>query len=355
MNTFGSKFRFTTFGESHGRGIGCVIDGVPAGLLIDEAFLRAELDRRKPGGKYATKRAEPDAAEILSGVFEGLSTGAPIAIWIANTNQKTGDYDNLRDVFRPAHADFSWFAKYGVRDHRGGGRSSARETAARVAAGAIAKLILREIGVTVESGVWAIGGAKCEKTDYEFAKNSEIFALDRECEAALIAEVEAAKTAGDSVSAIVKIKASGVPAGLGEPLYDRLDSRLAAALMGINAVKEVKIGETKTRGSKNNDAITRSGFATNNAGGVLGGVSSGAAITAEAMFKPTPSIFTPQKTINSRGEEQEIAIKGRHDPCVGIRGSIVCEAMTAIALADLALCNLGSKMSHLQAIYKERK
>ena len=361
MNSFGTRFALTTFGESHGAGIGCVIDGVPAGLLIDTAFVQSELDRRRPGGnRFGTTRNEPDTAEILSGVFEGagaelISTGAPIAMLIRNSAAKSGDYDNLREVFRPSHADFSWFAKYGVRDHRGGGRTSARETAARVAAGAIAKLLLREVGAKVESGVFAVGGISAQKEDFEFAKTSEIFALDCDQEAAQKELIERVRSAHDSIGAAVKVRISGLKAGVGEPLYGKLDAQLAAALMGINAVKAVEIGAgaaaSGLRGSENNDPITKNGFASNNAGGILGGVSTGQPITLTAHFKPTPSIFLPQQTINTVGDEVELLIKGRHDPCVGIRGAVVCEAMCALVCADLLLQNLGARVEHLRTIY----
>ncbi|MDR2638417.1 MAG: chorismate synthase [Helicobacteraceae bacterium] len=356
MNSFGSKLILTTFGESHGRGVGCVLDGVPAGLIIDEAFIQSELDRRKPRAKAGgTAREESDRAEILSGVFEGVATGAPIAIFIANMSVKSGDYDELREVFRPSHADYSWFMKYGVRDHRGGGRSSARESAARVAGGAIAKLLLQTIGAKVESGVAAVGGVWGEAEDFEYAKNSLIFALDKDKEQAQIAAIDAAKRDLDSIGAVVKIRATGVPAGLGEPLYGKLDAKLAEAIMGINAVKAVEIGSgvaaSAMRGGEHNDQMNAEGFLSANAGGVLGGVSSGADIKITAHFKPTPSIFKPQKTIDIRGAERVIAIKGRHDSCVGIRGAVVCEAMTALVIADMLLANMGSKLAHIKTIY----
>ncbi|MGE4294238.1 MAG: chorismate synthase [Campylobacterales bacterium] len=360
MNGFGIKLRVTTFGESHGAGIGCVIDGVPAGLKIDEAFIQNELDRRRPRSDRpgSTSRNEPDRAEILSGVFEGLSTGAPIGLFIRNTSAKSGDYENLRALFRPGHADYSWTMKYGVRDHRGGGRTSARESAARVAAGAIAKLMLRELGVTVEGGLCAVGGVPGKNEDFNYAKTSEIFSLDPKAEAAQIAAIEAARNDHDSVGASARIRVTGVPAGIGEPLYDKLDARLAEAMMGINAVKAVEIGEgvnaARLKGSENNDALTPQGFATNHAGGILGGVSSGAPIELTIHFKPTPSIFKPQQTINTSGEAVVCEIKGRHDACVGVRGVVVAEAMAALVVADLMLAHLGCRMDHLKAIYKER-
>ncbi|MDR0746852.1 MAG: chorismate synthase [Helicobacteraceae bacterium] len=359
MNSFGSHLCLTTFGESHGPGVGCVLDGVPSGLKIDEGFMQSELDRRRPGYTTGgTKRTEEDRAEILSGVFEGVSTGAPIAILIRNQNAKSGDYDDLREVFRPAHADYSWFMKYGIRDHRGGGRSSARESAARVAAGAIAKLILKEIGVTVKSGVAAIGGVESGICDFERAENSPIFSLDVHTQAEQIAEIEAARRDLDSIGAIVKVRAEGVPAGLGEPLYGKLDAKLAEALMGINAVKAVEIGAgvraASMRGGGNNDEMSAEGFLSANAGGILGGVSSGEPIDLTVHFKPTPSIGKAQRTIDIHGNERVIEIKGRHDVCVGIRGAVVCEAMTALVIADMLLLNLSSTLDRVKTAYTRK-
>ncbi|MDR3163225.1 MAG: chorismate synthase [Helicobacteraceae bacterium] len=360
MNSFGTKLRLTTFGESHGSGVGCVLDGVPSGLTIDGKFIQSELDRRKPGDTVSgTKRKEADRAEILSGVFEGVSTGAPIAVFIANIGARSQDYDELREIFRPAHADYSWFMKYGVRDHRGGGRSSARESAARVAAGAIAKLMLKEIGVTVKSGVALMGGTGSEACDFEYAKNSPIFSLDPNVEAEQIAVIKAARRDHDSIGAIVKIRAEGVPPGLGEPLYGRLDAKLAEAMMGINAVKAVEIGAgvraSFMRGSENNDQMSADGFLSANAGGILGGVSSGEPIDLTVYFKPTPSIGRVQRTIDIRGNERVIEIKGRHDVCVGVRGAVVCEAMTALVIADMLLLNLSSRLECVIAAYTCRK
>ncbi|MDR2152651.1 MAG: chorismate synthase [Helicobacteraceae bacterium] len=356
MNSFGFRLRLTTFGESHGACVGGVLDGVPAGLAIDEAFIQSELDRRRGGASIAaTPRKEADRAEILSGAFEGRSTGAPIAFLIANAAVRSQDYDDLRDLFRPAHADYSWFMKYGVRDHRGGGRSSARESAARVVGGAIAKLILQTIGAKVESGVSAVGAIAGEIRDFDYAKTSPIFALDPRKEAEQTEAIARAKRDGDSIGAVVKIRATGVPAGLGEPLYAKLDAKLAEAIMGVNAVKAVEIGAgalaSAMLGSECNDQMSAAGFLSANAGGVLGGVSSGAAIEITAHFKPTPSIAKPQKTLDTSLNERVIEIKGRHDSCVGVRGSVVCEAMTALVLADMALLNMGSKIEHLSALY----
>lgn len=358
MNTFGKKLTLTTFGESHGKALGCILDGVPAGLVIDEAFIQSELDRRKPGkSKLETGRKEDDKVEILSGVFEGLSTGTPIAMVIFNTNQKSKDYDNVKDLFRPGHADFTYFHKYGLRDYRGGGRSSARETAARVAGGAIAKLMLKELGVNIQSGLCEVDGIKGEVQDFEHAKSSKLYALDPHVEAAQESAILKAKDKHDSVSGVVLTTATGVPVGLGEPLYYKLDAILAEAMMGINAAKAVEIGDgvasTHLKGSENNDGITLEGFSSNHAGGMLGGISNGDTIIVKTHFKPTPSIFQEQDTITTHHEEVKCNLKGRHDPCVAIRGAVVCEAMMALTLADMTLLNMGKKMDHLTTLYTQ--
>lgn len=357
MNSFGQKLRLSTFGESHGKAIGCLLDGVPAGLEIDEAFIQSELDRRKPGkSEFETARKEDDKVEILSGVFEGKSTGTPIAMVIYNTDQKSKDYSNIKDVFRPGHADFTYFHKYGLRDYRGGGRSSARETAARVAAGAIAKLMLRQLDIEVLSGICEIDGIKSEIFDYEAAKKSIIYALDVAKEDAQKEAVLRAKNAHDSVGGISRVVVRGAPIGLGQPLYYKLDSVLADAMMGINAVKAVEIGDgilsASLKGSQNNDAIRADGFVSNHAGGILGGISNGEEIVMNVYFKPTPSIFQEQQTITSQNEEVDFSLKGRHDPCVAIRGTVVCEAMAALVIADMVLLNMGSKMDGVVKYYK---
>ncbi len=357
MNTFGKKLTLTTFGESHGKALGCILDGVPAGLVIDEAFIQSELDRRKPGkSKLETGRKEDDKFEILSGTFEGLSTGTPIAMVIFNTNQKSKDYENVKDLFRPGHADFTYFHKYGLRDYRGGGRSSARETAARVAGGAIAKLMLKELGVSIQSGLCEVDGIKGQEQDFEHAKTSKLYALDPNVEAAQEAAILTAKEKHDSVGGVVLTTATGVPIGLGEPLYYKLDAILAEAMMGINAAKAVEIGDgvasTHLKGSENNDEITLNGFTSNHSGGMLGGISNGDTIIVKTHFKPTPSIFQEQQTITTHDEEVKCNLKGRHDPCVAIRGAVVCEAMMALTLADMTLLNMGKKMEHLTSIYK---
>jgi len=357
MNTFGKKLTLTTFGESHGKALGCILDGVPAGLEIDESFIQSELDRRKPGkSKLETGRKEDDKFEILSGTFEGLSTGTPITMIIFNTNQKSRDYDNIKDLFRPGHADFTYFHKYGIRDYRGGGRSSARETAARVAGGAIAKLMLKELGVQIQSGLCEVDGIKGKIQDFEYAKSSKMYALDPNMEAAQKAAILTAKSNHDSVGGVVLTTATGVPIGLGEPLYYKLDAILAEAMMGINAAKAVEIGDgvasTHLKGSQNNDAIRKEGFTSNHSGGMLGGISNGDTIIVKTHFKPTPSIFQEQQTVTTRNEELNFKLKGRHDPCVALRGTIVCEAMMALTLADMTLLNMGKKMTHLKSIYK---
>jgi chorismate synthase len=356
LNSFGKKFIFTTFGESHGKALGCVVDGVPAGLKIDEEFIQSELDRRKPGqNEFATARKEGDKVEILSGVFEGISTGTPIAMIIFNTNQKSRDYGNIKDIFRPGHADFTYFHKYGIRDYRGGGRSSARETAARVAAGAIAKLMIKELGVEVKSGVFAIDGIEAQSIDFDYVKNSEIYSLDRVVEESQKEAILRAKKVHDSVGGVAYIKIINSPIGLGEPIYNKLDARLADAMMSINAVKGIEIGEgnlsSKLKGSQNNDQIDSKGFLSNHSGGILGGISNGDDIDLKVYFKPTPSIFQAQKSVDITNSEVICELKGRHDPCVAIRGSIVAESMAALVVADMLLLNLASNIKNIKRVY----
>lgn len=356
MNSFGLKFRVTTFGESHGSAVGCVIDGVPAGLKIDLDLLQSELNRRK-GGKniYSTQRKESDSAEILSGVFEGIATGAPIALIIANQNTKSSDYANVKDIFRPSHADFTYFHKYGLRDYRGGGRSSARESVARVAAGAFAKMILREFGVRVQSGILGIGGILAKNISFENALKSEIFSLDSAVENAQKEAIKNARENGDSIGGVALISAQNVPVGLGEPLYYKLDSAIGAVMMGLNGVKAVEIGSgveaSALLGSENNDSIHSRGFSSNHSGGILGGISNGDEIVVRVHFKPTPSIFCPQKTTDTNGREVELRLKGRHDPCIAIRGSVVAESLLALVLVDMMLLNASAKMENLRKIY----
>lgn len=356
MNRFGERFTMTTFGESHGKAIGCVLDGVPAGLEIDEAFIQSELDRRKPGqNEFATARKEADKVEILSGVFEGQSTGTPIMMVIYNTDQKSGDYSNVKDIFRPGHADFTYFHKYGLRDYRGGGRSSARETAARVAGGAVAKLMLKTLGIEFVSGISAIHGIEAQTLDFSHPENSPIYALDKTVEEAQKSAILEAKNRHDSVGGVATVKISNLPIGLGEGLYYKLDAVIAEAMMGINAVKAVEIGEgihsAELLASENNDPITPNGFKTNHAGGILGGMSNGDNILVRVHFKPTPSIFIDQESIDTHNKSVHVSLKGRHDPCVAIRGSIVAESMAALVIADMLLLNMGSTMNRIKNYY----
>jgi len=356
MNRFGERFAMTTFGESHGKAIGCVLDGVPAGLAIDESFIQSELDRRKPGqNEFATARKEEDKVEILSGVFEGISTGTPITLVIYNTDQKSGDYSNVKDIFRPGHADFTYFHKYGLRDYRGGGRSSARETAARVAGGAVAKLMLRSLGIEFSSGISAIHGIEAQNIDFNYPKNSPIYALDKNVEEAQKAAILEAKNAHDSVGGVATIKISNLPIGLGQGLYYKLDAVLAEAMMGINAVKAVEIGEgihsAELLASQNNDPLTPKGFKSNHAGGILGGMSNGDDVVLRVHFKPTPSIFIDQESTNTSNESVNVSLKGRHDPCVAVRGSVVAESMAALVIADMILLNMGSTMKAIKNYY----
>ncbi|PUE65544.1 chorismate synthase [Arcobacter caeni] len=358
MNTFGHRFRFTTFGESHGKALGCIVDGVPAGIKIDEEFIQNEMNRRKPGqNKYATARKEGDVVEILSGVFEGFTTGTSISMIIFNENQKSSDYSNVKDLFRPGHADFTYFNKYGIRDYRGGGRSSARETAARVAAGAIAKLMLNELGIKVQSGICEINGIKANNYDFSKVSESEIFSLDFESEQAQKDAILEAKNSHNSVGGVALINVQNAPIGLGEPLYFKLDSQIANAMMSINAVKAVEIGDgilaSKVKGYNNNDQIRKDGFKTNHSGGILGGISNGDDINVKVYFKATPSIFIEQETVDIHNDEVNCQLKGRHDPCVAVRGSVVAESMMALVLADMVLLNMSSKMENVKKVYSK--
>ena len=357
MNTFGQKFKFTTFGESHGVALGCIVDGVPAGVKIDLDFIQSEMNRRKPGqNKLQTARKEDDKVEVLSGTFEGLSTGTPIAMILYNGNQKSRDYDNVKDLFRPGHADYTYFHKYGIRDYRGGGRSSARETSARVAAGAIAQLILHDLGINVYSGICNIDGIKSENYDWEYAKTSEMYALDKNIEEEQKEAILKAKKSHNSVGGVVALKATNVPKGLGEPIYYKLDSVLADAMMSINAVKAIEIGDgiesISSKGDENNDQIRSTGFKTNHSGGILGGISNGDDIELKVYFKPTPSIFIEQETVNTSNENVNYNLKGRHDPCVATRGSVVAQSMMSCVLVDMLLLNMGARIDHLKKVYK---
>jgi chorismate synthase len=359
MNRFGERFSFTTFGESHGKAIGVIIDGTPAGIELSEEIVQVELDRRKPGGKYATARQESDRVEILSGVFEGKTTGTSIGMIIYNTNQKSKDYSNIKDLFIPGHADFTYHQKYGIRDYLGGGRSSARETAMRVAAGAVAKQILNIIGIEVFSGISFLGGIGSEDDlDFNFAKSSEIYSLSRKFEEEQKRAIIQAKESHDSLggTAVVKIKNS--PIGLGEPIYYKLDSILSEAMMNINGTKGVEIGlgyeATKKSGFENNDQMDIHGFKSNNAGGILGGISNGEDIDIKVHFKPTPSIFLSQETQDIFGTPKEMHLKGRHDPAIAVRGSVVAEAMARTVIADMLLLNMGRRAEDLEKIYGKK-
>ncbi len=339
-NTIGKIFTVTTFGESHGVAIGGVIDGCPSGMALTEDDLQIDLDRRRPGtSRHTTQRAEADKVKILSGVFEGKTTGTPIGVLIENTDQRSKDYSNVMNIFRPGHADYTYQQKYGVRDYRGGGRSSARETAIRVAAGAIAKKYLKEkFGISVLAYLSQLGPIKLEHKDWKAVENNSFFAPDMEKVAELEAYLDKIRKEHDSVGAKVKLVIQNVPPGLGEPIFDRLDAELAYALMGINAVKGVEIGAgfdcVGAKGSEFRDEISSKGFLSNNAGGILGGISSGQDITASIAFKPTPSIAVTGKTVDINGDDTTVETKGRHDPCVGIRGVPVAEAVAAIVIMD---------------------
>ncbi|NGX86937.1 chorismate synthase [Rahnella sp. Lac-M11] len=339
-NSIGQFFRVTTFGESHGVALGCIIDGVPPGISLTEADLQHDLDRRRPGtSRYTTQRREADEVKILSGVFEGVTTGTSIGLIIQNTDQRSQDYSAIKDVFRPGHADYTYEQKYGVRDYRGGGRSSARETAMRVAAGAVAKkYLLEKFGVKVRGYMSQMGDIQCELKDWDLVETNPFFCPDESKLEALDELMRALKKEGDSIGAKITVVAEHVPVGLGEPVFDRLDADLAHALMSINAVKGVEIGDgfavVSKRGSENRDEITPNGFESNHAGGILGGISSGQPVVAHLALKPTSSITVPGRTINREGEQVEMITKGRHDPCVGIRAVPIAEAMMAIVLMD---------------------
>ena len=338
-NSIGQLFRVTTFGESHGLALGCIVDGCPPGLSITEADLQVDLDRRKPGtSKFTTQRREPDQVKILSGVFEGVTTGAPIGLLIENQDQRSKDYSNIKDLFRPGHADYTYTHKYGVRDYRGGGRSSARETAMRVAAGAIARKYLQSQGIEVRGWLSQIGDIRVEKLDWDEVRNNPFFSPDADKVPEMEALITSLRSEGNSVGARVSVMATGVPPGLGEPVFDRLDADLAHSLMSINAVKGVEIGDgfasVGQKGTEHRDEITPDGFLSNHAGGTLGGISSGQDLVAHIALKPTSSITTSGQSINMQGEPVEVVTKGRHDPCVGIRAVPIAEAMMAITLMD---------------------
>ena len=345
-NRFGKLFQYTTFGESHGPAIGAVVDGVPPRIPLDEAFIQGFLDRRKPGtSRHTTQRREPDTVEILSGVFEGQTTGTPIGLLIRNQDQKSKDYGDIKDKFRPGHADYTYQEKYGIRDYRGGGRSSARETANRVAAGAIAlKLLQSQISedVKIRAAVVQVGTEKLdvplENWDWDQVNQNPFFCPDAATAEKWAEYLDVVRKEGSSAGALVEVHASGIPVGLGAPVYDKLDSDLAKAMMSINAVKAFEVGAgfdaVALSGVQNADEMRSDGFQSNNAGGILGGISTGQDIVCRVAFKPTSSILTPVKTVDKGGLETDIITKGRHDPCVGLRGTPVVEAMMACVLAD---------------------
>lgn len=339
-NTIGKLFSVTTFGESHGPAIGCIIDGCPPGLLLSEADIQPFLDRRKPGqSKYTTQRREEDKVVILSGVFEGKTTGVPIALLIHNTDQRSRDYEDIKGLFRPGHADYTYFHKYGHRDYRGGGRSSARETAARVAAGAVAQLYLRRtLGIHIIGYLQQMGPLEIQMDNDSEIQNNPFFCPNTYQVADLANYIDELRKKGDSVGARIKVIAKGVPIGLGDPVFDKLDATLAYAMMSINAVKGVEIGSgfhaVTQLGSQQRDEMTAQGFLSNHAGGILGGISTGQDIEVSIALKPTSSIITPGKTVTTQGEEVMVVTKGRHDPCVGIRAVPIAEAMMALVLMD---------------------
>ncbi len=346
-NTFGTLFTVTTAGESHGPGLVAIVDGCPPQIPLTEEDLQRDLDRRKPGqSRHTTQRREEDRVEILSGVFEGLTTGTPIALLIRNTDQRSKDYSDIKDIFRPAHADYTYEHKYGIRDYRGGGRSSARETAMRVAAGAVAKKVLSHLfSVSVRGCLTQLGPIECAIKDWHAVEQNPFFCPDPDQIEALDAFMTQLRRDEDSIGARLTVVAEGCPPGWGEPVFDRLDADLAHALMSINAVKGVEIGEgmavVNRRGSEHRDLMSPEGFLTNHAGGVLGGISTGQPVVCHLALKPTSSITTPGQSITRQGGSTEVVTKGRHDPCVGIRATPIAEAMVALVLLDHALRHRG--------------
>ncbi|KAG0078760.1 hypothetical protein BGZ92_001337 [Podila epicladia] len=342
-NTLGTLFTATTFGESHGPAIGCVIDGCPPGMVLSVSDIQSELDRRKPGSsRHVTQRQEADLVEILSGVFDGKTTGTPISLLIRNTDMRSSDYKNITDTFRPGHADYSYWNKYGIRDPRGGGRSSARLTAPLVAAGAIAKKWLAEqFGTEIRGYMAALGPIDIPFVDWDMREHNAFFAPNTEIIPQLEAYMDALRREGDSIGARINVVASGVPAGLGEPVFDKLDAEIAYVMMGLNAVKGVEIGtgfsSVQQKGSEHGDEITPEGFLTNHAGGILGGISTGQDLTVSLAIKPTSSIRVPRRSIDMEGKPVIMETLGRHDPCVGIRATPIVESLLALVLIDHAL------------------
>ncbi|MFM2200161.1 MAG: hypothetical protein RL769_214 [Pseudomonadota bacterium] len=350
MNKFGEIFSFTSWGESHGEAIGCVIDGCPSLIDLNEADIQKYLDKRRPGqSKYTTQRQEPDQVKIMSGVFEGKTTGTPISLIIYNQDHKSHDYDDIKDKFRPSHADYTYFKKYGIRDYRGGGRSSARETAMRVGAGAIARKIIAQKNITIRAYITQIGEKKIDRQNIDFNEidRNDFFSPDKNSVDVFAQYLSDIRKKGDSVGAVIEVVAIGLPAGLGEPIYNKLDARLANAMMSINAVKAVEIGSgfecAKKLGSQLSDEMWQENnqvkFASNHSGGILGGISTGQDVVVRFAVKPTSSILIPRRTIDVAGNNCQIITKGRHDPCVGIRAVAIGEAMMACVLADFVLLN----------------
>jgi chorismate synthase len=363
-SSFGTIFRITTWGESHGKALGVVVDGCPAGLLLSEEDIQRYLDRRKPGtSSVTTQRREDDSVEILSGVFEGRTTGTPISMMVRNTSQLSKDYGNIASCYRPGHADYTFDQKYGFRDYRGGGRSSGRETVGRVAAGAIAAKLLSEMGITVQAYTRAIGPVEADLNFFDAAAilDTPTAMPDRSANEKAVAYLEEARKRTDSVGGCMECRVTGLPAGIGDPVFEKLDANLAKAIMSIGAVKAVEIGDgcavSKRSGSENNDAFRiKDGHvvkSTNHAGGVLGGISDGDILLVRAHVKPTPSIYLPQPTVNQKGEEIELSIQGRHDPIVVPRAVVVMECMTAITLLDAMMVNMSARLERMVDFYQK--
>ena len=363
-STMGRQFRVTTWGESHGKALGAVIDGCPAGLELTEADIQAFLDRRKPGqSKFTTARGEGDEVEILSGVFEGVTTGTPISVMVRNADQHSKDYSNIATVYRPGHADYTFQEKYGIRDYRGGGRSSGRETIGRVAAGAIASKILESLGIEILTYTKSIGDVEISEVDVEEIENNKLYMPDAAAAKKAEAYLEECMSRGDSAGGVVECRVCGLPVGIGEPVFDKLDAELAKAMLSIGAVKGFEIGDgfaaAHANGSTNNDAFTGDGESvckvTNHSGGVLGGMSDGGDVVFRVAFKPTPSISRKQQTVNEEGENVEIEIHGRHDPIIVPRAVVVVECMAAITILDLLYANQSARLEWLQDFYNKQE
>lgn len=348
-NSYGEFFKITTFGESHGEGVGVVIDNCPAGMPLCEEDIQVELDRRKPGmSKISTMRKEDDKAEILSGIFEGKTTGTPIAILVRNSNQRSKDYDDIKDLFRPGHADYTYYHKYGIRDYRGGGRASARETIGRVAAGAVAKKILKTKGIDIFGYTIQISNIKAENFNRDFIEQNPVRTADEKAYPLMEEAILNAKMSKDSVGGIIEVCIKNMPCGIGEPVFDRLNARLAYGIMSIPAVKGIEFGAgfnaALLKGSENNDEITPNGFLSNNAGGTLGGISSGQDIVFRFAVKPTSSILIEKQTVNKNNEPVKIITKGRHDPCVAPRAVVIAESMAALTVVDMIMIHTGRQI-----------